>query len=779
MTSPTTPQQIAFALPGLRAEGEIRIDRWGVPHIRAGSLHDAFFLQGFNAARDRLFQIDLWRKRGLGLLAGDFGPGYLAQDRASRLFLYRGAMAAEYAHYGDDAEEICAAFAAGINAAIDAIEAGDLPLPEAFGRLGTSPAKWSPEDVVRIRIHALAGNAMSEFLRHRLMQVMGAEDGAIADQLRAPLLPHLAPREWKPATHVALPADAMDLYRLATAPVTFPPARLRATLDEAETWSKVSANRVVQAAAKYSGSNNWAVAASHTTTGRPLMASDPHRAFAAPSIRYLVHLEAPGLSVIGAGEPSSPGVMAGHNGHSAFSMTYFPADQEDLMVLDLVAGGYHHVDGPRPLTEITETIPVRGAPDQPVVLRFAGNAPILWQDDHHALALRTTFTEPGTAPYMACLASMRARSPDAFCQALEGWGAPASNQVYADVSGEVLWQVAGRVPRRKAGHGVLPVPGDGRADWAGFMNASDLPGINAPARGFVNSSNEMNLPPDWDSRAVPVGFEWYRDGRADRVTEVLSKAPTDVAASCALQTDAHNRIALRLIARLPAEGLGEGTGADAAKLLHGWDGVMHAQSGAALIYAIWSARHLYPALIARLPEAARPLIEEVEETAVVEIFEGGRPELAALLDLGDKAARQALLGKTFADAVEECVLDHGRDVGGWAWGDVHRARFVQPSGGPEIGPLPVGGGTATVMMQAYEAPSFQSVVGASVRMVVDVGAWDESRWINTPGQSGEAGSDHGGDLAPIWAAADYVPMPYSREAVDAVTTVILKLSPEA
>lgn len=767
MTADHQPET-RLALAGLSQPGEIRIDRWGVPHIRAASIRDAFFLQGFNAARDRLWQIDLWRKRGLGLLAADFGPGYLAQDRASRLFLYRGDMAEEYAHYGPDAEAICTAFTAGINAAIDRIDAGEMALPETFTRFGTRPERWAPEDVVRIRIHCLVGNAISEFLRLRMLRVMGRQDGAIADQLRAPLSPDLPVEDWGPIADIDLPDEAIALYRLAIAPVSFQPARLAATMAEAEDWATTRDGRVVRSVNRHQGSNNWAVAASHTATGRPLMASDPHRAFTAPSLRYLVHLEAPGLSIIGAGEPSSPGIMAGHNGHAAFSMTYFPADQEDLMVLDLAEGGYRYDAGIQPFTEVSETIPVRGAEDQPVRLRFAGKAPVLWQNDRHALALRTIFTEPGSAPYMACLNSMRAQNADDFREALRGWGAPGSNQVYADVDGGLLWQAAAHVPKRRAGQAVVPVPGDGSADWQGFLDAADLPRIENPDCGFVHSSNEMNLPEDWDSRKTPIGREWYRDGRAERVAEVLAGAPTDVAASCALQTDVQNSLAARLCAALPAGVRG---------VFGDWQGAMTADSAEALLYAVWTARHLYPALIARLPEAAQPLIDEVEETAVVEVFEGHRPALAGLLGLGEADAREQLLRDTLDAALAACRERHGPDMASWRWGDLHQIRFTPAAGGPECGAFPIGGGIATVMMQAYTPPDFQSHVGASVRMVVDVGAWDESRWINAPGQAGDGDTRHGADLGSLWAEGGYFPMLYSAPAIRAATLSRWHLDP--
>ena len=194
----------ALALAGLKAPASISIDTWGMPHIRAETAEDAFFVQGFNAARDRLWQIDLWRKRGLGLLAADFGPGYLMQDRAARLFLYRGDMAAEWAAYGDDGEMICAAFAAGINAGIDQIDAGALPLPPEFAELGTRPARWRPEDVVRIRTHCLSRNAASELARARVQRLADPE----VDLLRWPLSPPVPGGEWENTSPVELPDDA-------------------------------------------------------------------------------------------------------------------------------------------------------------------------------------------------------------------------------------------------------------------------------------------------------------------------------------------------------------------------------------------------------------------------------------------------------------------------------------------------------------------------------------------------------------------------------------------
>src|SRR5215472_2650218 len=157
----TIPSE-TITLPSLRQPVEILIDHWGVPHIYAKNETDLFFAQGFNAARDRLFQIDLWRRRGLGQLAEAFGPAFLEQDKATRLFLYRGDMSREWASYSPDAQEIAKSFVAGINAYIDWLEEHPERMPFEFKRLKYKPARWAAEDVVRIRSHGLSGNLDEE-----------------------------------------------------------------------------------------------------------------------------------------------------------------------------------------------------------------------------------------------------------------------------------------------------------------------------------------------------------------------------------------------------------------------------------------------------------------------------------------------------------------------------------------------------------------------------------------------------------------------------------------
>src|SRR5437868_4625646 len=183
--SSPSARQSAAGIAGLQAQGKIVVDVWGIPHIYAANEHDLFFLQGFNAARDRLWQIDLWRKRGLGLLAKDFGPGYVEQDRALRLFLYRGDMNTEWASYGPKAKSYAEMFVAGVNAFIADVRAGRRPLPMEFKIAGTMPDPWTVDDIVRVRSHGLTRNVASEVKR----SLVACAAGLDADRLRVRLQP--------------------------------------------------------------------------------------------------------------------------------------------------------------------------------------------------------------------------------------------------------------------------------------------------------------------------------------------------------------------------------------------------------------------------------------------------------------------------------------------------------------------------------------------------------------------------------------------------------------
>jgi penicillin amidase len=762
-----------LVVPGLEGPGEIRVDRWGVPHLYAATHYDAFFLQGFNAARDRLWQIDLWRRRGLGELSAVLGPEQVAHDRAARLFLYRGGMHREWLAYGSDARRIATAFVAGINAWVALTEAEPERLPPEFGLLGYRPARWAPEDVVRIRGHGLWRNVESEVERARTACLGTLED----DRVRRPLEPDWTPTVPTGLDPCAVPEGVLDDYRRATAPVRFDRGAGRLAFDAVSARERKAAT----------GSNNWVVAPERTTTGRPILADDPHRGHAVPSLRYIAHLVAPGLNVIGAGEPALPGISIGHNERIAFGLTIFPMDQEDLYFLERDADDpdAYRVGATRePVRRVTETIEVRGADPVTVELAFTRHGPVVHETPERLWTVRAAWLEPGMAPYFGSIEYMRADDWREFVAALNRWGAPSENQVYADVDGHIGYKPAGLLPRRPHHDGLLPVPADGRHEWDDFHPMADLPVEFDPARGWIATANALTLPDDFPIDEVRVGFEWTAPWRQDRIGEVLAAEDDhDLAASLALQRD-HVSLPAREIADAlrglsPADEV-EGR---ALGLLAGFDGDLDADSAAAALFEVWFTRHLRTAVARALlpaPVAAHVGPADTRVTVAVVTGEDGRL---------DDAARRRLIRETLTDAWGEVASRLGWDPEAWRWGDLHRIRFRHPladlaaerdpplADAMALPEYPMGGSGFTPNNTWYSGDDFDVRGGASWRMVLDVGNWDAARMTSAPGQSGRPGSPHYGDLLEPWATLGDLPLLYSREAVEAATVRRIVLEP--
>ncbi|MFK0005061.1 penicillin acylase family protein [Paenarthrobacter sp. NPDC090522] len=765
-----------YSVDGLVQDVEILIDRYGIPHVYAKTRLDAFVAQGFQAARDRLFQIDLWRRRGLGLLSEVLGPAHIAQDRATRLFLYRGDMRAEWLAYSTDAKDVVSAFVSGVNAYVDwVLQDADLRLPPEFKALGYLPSHWAPEDVVRIRTHGLLYNAEQELARALTIRDLGNE----AEELRSVREP--SPEE-APDTSLYehLTDGVLDVYRLAFAPVDF----------GAATASEVPSP---------SGSNNWVIAPWLSASGRPVLANDPHRAVTLPSLRYLAHLEAPGLSVIGAGEPNLPGISIGHNGNVAFGLTIWPVDHEDLYIYELHPENprrYRYKGGWEEFETVQEDAPVAGGGTVRHSLDFTRHGPVVHVDteNRRAVAVRAVWLQPGMAPYLASLEYQDAQDATEFRRALRRWGAPGVNQVFATVDGDIGWQASAMVPRRPGWNGSLPVPGDGRFEWDGFAAVEELPSVMNPECGWFSSSNENNLPEGFDNTALTTTTDWYSSARHERLTAWLaSGAPLDVDSSIRMQTDAHNIHALKLLGLTAHIGLA--AHADEWAWLQTWDGHESVDSCAALLFQVWQRRHLRPWLVdhclARLgidtsaAEKARHRLIRSDT-----LFSDLRPDLRMLEVFdpendGDSNLLREGIETTLGQALEEIGRLLGDDRERWTWGHLHQTTLRHPvlartpdvpAEWGELPPVSRAGSGDTVGLTGYDA-NFNAIMGSSFRVAIDVGEWDHSQVINSPGQSGDPRSEHYADLLPAWANGESFPLLYSRSAVEAATNRRLVLRP--
>lgn len=767
----------ATRVTGLEEDVTINVDHWGVAHIKAENLRDLFFAQGWNAARDRLWQIDLARKRGLGLLARDFGPGYLEQDKAARLFLYRGDMKLEWQSYGEDSEDICTSFAQGINTYIAGCLSGEIALPPEFELLGTKPDYWVAEDVVRVRSHSLVMNATSELLRAKIMAAAGKEQGAKLDLLRKQLVFDDVPQ----------PVDGLDLavvtdrvlrdFRLAVSPVYFSKERLAATLDEARFWTNVMPSGEIDRAPFEEGSNNWAISADKTSTGRPILSLDPHRTHVLPSIRYVVHLTMPGLDVIGAGEPIVPGISMGHNGTAAFGLTIFGADQEDIYVYETHENApdqYAYADDWEEMIVIKETIPVKGHLDQDVELKFTRHGPVLYQDqdNHRAFALRTVWMDAGMAPYMASLSVMKAKNHQEYFKALEGWGCPSVNHIYADTANMIVWKPSGATPIRNNWDGLLPVPGNGQYEWNGYLRPEAGPVAINPSCGFVATANAMNIPSEWTVNNPAIGYEWADHSRQDTLYRELSRTKSISLADCvSLQVSIFSPIAARAMKCLKLL-FGEDNDNEAWQILRDFDGNLIASSKAAALFEVWFNKHLGKLVAQETGATAQvmAMLMPFDSQSVVAWLENAKltPDFLSQIV------------KSLAGAVTECRQLMGDDFNEWSWGKIHSLSLRHPlqsltDKNWSMMTVPLGGSSSTLNLANYRLSDFSVTSGPSVRMVIDVGEWDNSLFVNNPGQSGMPTSDHYGDLLQNWHQAKHVPLVYSQSAVEKVTAKQIKL----
>lgn len=745
-------------VPGLEKPVRVLRDRWGVAHIYAENQHDLFFAQGFVVSQDRLFQMELWKRSGQGRLAEILGPSAVQRDINARLLQYRGDMDAEYKSYAPDTKEILDAFTSGINAYIDEIgKNGWAELPVEFQIAGFNPEPWKPEDCLnRMAAFSMTGNAREELRHAEIVSEIGADKAASLLDLDPPV-PLKAAKE---ANFAGLSPNLLDNLVGSDTRIQFGPGAIE-------------------------GSNNWTIAGALTATGKPLLANDPHRVIAEPSLRYIVHLVAPGWNVIGAGEPGLPGVADGHNENIAWGFTIFGLDQQDLYIEQINPNNpneYRTDSGWEPFETRAETIDVRDGGSATVQLKFTRHGPVLWSDGRRALALKWVGAEPGTAGYLASLALDRAKDWNEFEEAMARWKVPSENIVYADRSGNIGEHSMGLAPLRKTWNGLLPVPGVGGYEWDGFVPNGELPHSFNPAEGFVATANHKMIPENYP---YAVGFEWGSPERYLRIKEYIEQAgkagrKLSIADMEALQSDVLSLPARKLQILLGAAVGDKAT--PAAKLLLNWDCVVSADSAAAALYEYWTRELQSEVTRIVVPEDARQAVGELSLPAAIEQLSHPTPE--AFFTANAEARRDRVLLDALRIAQTKLTAAQGGSMSRWSWGKAHTVEFQHPldqaSDGVEAfdrGPVARPGDDYTVNATGYWGLSLAQVAGASYREIFDLSDWDNSMGVNVPGQSGQPGSPHYDDLIPLWSSGRYFPLSYSRGAVEKQAMDVLELRP--
>jgi penicillin G amidase len=760
-----------LTVPGLEKPVEILRDEYGINHIYAQNEHDLFFVQGYSAAKDRLFQFELWRRQASGTVSEILGERELKRDIGTRLFKFRGDLKKELNHYHPRGEAIITAFTEGINAYVAETEKDSTLLPLEFQLLNIKAGRWTP-DLVISRHQGLLGNLPDELSTARAVALLGADEvkkikvfepGQPRLELDAAIDPQ------------GLFENVIELYDAYRKPVTFTPEDLIASANPDTNHYKQLAHHdqqdyqeMISSEQRSIGSNNWIVSGSKSETGLPLLANDPHRALSAPSLRYMVHLYAPGWNVVGGGEPTIPGVSIGHNEFGVWGLTIFDIDGEDLMVYELNPKNlnqYKYKDGWEEMKIIKDTIHVKGAADVFVEHKFTRHGPVTFVDAkrNKVYAVRAAWMEPGGAPYMACLRMNGAKTWDEFREACSYSHIPGENMIWADKEGNIGWQTVGIAPIRKNWDGLVPVPGDGRYEWDGFLPIKSLPNIFNPEKGFWVTANENLVSSDYAFRNA-VGWEWADSSRANRISEVLASKPKhSVDDIKQLQFDYLSNPARQLVPHLKTVKSKDAEVEKLREMLMTWDFIMDKNSIAAAIYSAWEKKILENAYSFIVPEKGREIIKTVSLKSTLQWIKTRNQKELDLFFLA-----------SFEGAVQNLHKKLGDDLTQWQYGQpsYHHVLIKHPLSNAvndslrrvlECGPLPRGGSGST---PGVTSNTDNQTHGATFRIVADVTDWDNTWFTNAPGQSGNPESSFYKNLFEGWANDQHFPVYFSREKID-------------
>ncbi|MHA6288489.1 penicillin acylase family protein [Maricaulis sp. CAU 1757] len=709
-------------MPGLQDETLIIRDSHGVPHIFAERDRDAFYALGVAHAQDRLWQMEITRRALRGRLAEILGADALSSDRQFRALGLGPAADTAYANLRPEVQAALGAYAAGINAVIEA--PGFVPPPE-FQILMYTPEPWRPSDTV-VTYKAIAldlfGNAFEETRVAELRAHLG-------DQRATEFLgryPDDAPRALS-AADMNLPTDLAPTGSTSDSPSIGPDDTGR------------------------DGSNNWVLGGSRTQSGHPILANDPHLGLRAPAIWYLARLTTPDGSVVGATLPGTPFVTLGRNDNIAWGFTNTGPDVGDLRAVteaDIVS-------------ETEETIAVRFGEDVTLTRRMTRHGPVLDEDLFNAriegaelVALQWMLDESDDGTTGVGLDIIRAQGWDDFVGALRDFVAPMQSMVFASRDGDIGLYAPGRIPVR-----------DENGDWTATLPFDALPHARNPRQGFIATANNKIVPDEYPHF---ITAEWYGVARIRRIYEgIEARSRHNLDSMAELQVDSVSNMAQRLLPVLLTARPATEAGETALARLANWDGDMATEHPEPLIYAAWM-RELARAVYA---DELGPLFNTWyadRRLFMSDVLEGAA---SAWCDDTTTPATELcvdLFGPALDRAMQITMEAQGDDIGAWRWGDVHYAvhEHTPFSQFPVLGdwftietPVPGDGSTVNVAHFSYRTPGYEAVHGASYRALYDLGQPDASRFMITTGQSGNVLSRHYDDLAPLWGRGEYIEIP--------------------
>ena len=748
----------SFQIQGITDEVEVLRDNYGINHIYANNQDDLFFMQGYLAAKDRLFQFEIWRRQATGTVSEILGEDELDRDIGTRLFKFRGDIEDELNHYHEDGFEIVSSFVSGVNKYIEEVKSNPELLPIEFEVLGIQPEKWTNEVVIS-RHQGLLGNIDQELNIGRAVSLIG-ENKVKELMWFHPKDPDISLDN--NLTYEDLKQDILRLYNAYREPIEF---KKNYILDKYQSENDIAFSKSnVHINDEYSiGSNNWAISGDKSFNGFPILANDPHRSLSNPSLRYMAHLVAPGWNVIGGGEPEIPGISIGHNGIGAWGLTVFRTDAEDLYVYKLNPSNlneYMHNGQWKTFSKINETIKIKNKEDVNVELLYSVHGPVTFVDKKRkkAYAVKNGWSEIGGSPYLASLRMDQAENWEEYREASNYFNIPGENMVWADKYGDIGWQAVGIAPIRKTHSGLVPVSGDGNFEWEDYLEIIEKPNLFNPEKGYIATANQNVTPEDYE-RWDAIGYDWADPYRGERVNSILeSKDTFNMEDMTNLQID-YFSIPSKQIINMSKDYITNNL--EYFKKLIEWDNILDKNSIEAGLYIEWQTQIYFEYMKKYVPESVQKYIG----VQIYKVIEG-------ISKMSDQEKTE-FLNKTFDLTIKSLIERYGEKSSKWVYGQENYKhvkiyhpleKVVNDSIKDIIGleTYPRGGDGFTPGSTSSE---LNQRSGGSFRVVINTKDWDNSFATNSPGQSGDPNSKFYKNLYEDWANDKFFPLLFSKSKI--------------
>lgn len=787
-------------LPGLDADVEVVRDANGIPQIYADKPGDLFAAQGYVASQDRFFEMDFRRHVTSGRLAELFGKDALETDKFIRTLGWRRVAEKELGLLTPATRQYLDDYARGVNAYLNTHSGSGLSLEYAVLSLkGTDyrPEPWTAADSLawlKAMAWDLGGNMDEEIARTKLAASFPARN------IASLYPPYPYDRNEPILSTAAVDQDG----QFTTSPVESVARRGMLTKDLLKSLDSVEkvAKGLPQLLGRGDGigSNSWVVSGEHTTTGKPLLANDPHLGATMPGIWTQVGLHCNQVTarcpydVSGFSFSGLPGVVIGHNGAISWGFTNLDPDVTDLYLEKFSGDGVVYNNRVEPLKTRKETFKVAGEDkEETITVRESRHGPIIsdvGEDEREAgelaakdknpqpygVAIQWTALTPGRTAD-AIFALNRAQSWKAFRAAATLFEVPSQNLVYADREGHIGYQAPGRIPIRNLGIGDWPAPGwDPRYHWKGYIPFQAMPTEFDPADGVIVTANQAVVP---KSYPYYLTNDWDYGYRSQQILDRIRAAgKLDANAMASIQLDTKNRNAELLVPYLLQIGIDDDFDKQGQDTLRGWDFTQPADSAPAAYFNIVWRNLLALTFHDQLPEATWPDGGSRWFEVVRTLMSQPNSSWWDNTTTPQRENRDDILREALIDGRAEITTKMARDPSQWQWGRLHKLTLTNQTLGKSgiglvdklfnRGPWELGGGSSTVDATAWDAADGYTVTATpSMRMVVDLSDFDKSRWINLTGVSGHAFTENYVDQTDLWARGETLPWAFTKGAVEA------------